>query len=80
MNHLNFSKISFSKENRFFSSPFLKERYDVCDEFFLNSMDLRQEKEPDIEVPNDCFLCASCSFFQENKRKRFSCFKSTFYR
>jgi len=91
MNHSNFSKTPLSQKKRLFSRHFLDRlHYDseqnsptsqtVSDDVFFYSPLPFQEKEECFEPYMDWPFFSPVTSFKEDKRRRFSPFKTSFYR
>ena len=91
MNDLNFSKTPLSQKHRFFSRHFLQSLYysdeknfplsqKSSDEAFFDPLTPFQEKERVFDPHMDSFPFGISACFKEEKRRRFSSFKTSFYR
>jgi hypothetical protein len=91
MKYLNFSKIHLSQKKRLFSRRFLQSLYysdeknfplsqKSSDEAFFDPLTPFQEKECFFDPHMDSFPFGVSSCFTGGKRRRFSSFKTSFYR
>jgi hypothetical protein len=91
MNYLNFSKVHLSQKHRLFSRHFLQSlsyseaknsplSQNISDEAFFDPLTPFQEKECFFDPHMDPFPFGISTYFKEEKRRRFSSFKTNFYR